>query len=331
MIIGNYTNIADRGEVGEFTHLPNNGVGVSYYAHGMCHLYNGQLYVVRTNISTTALDIFNYTTKTSIWSDADNDTKYANSAQYGQYLYIGYNTLGSTTLQIKKIDLTDGSESTVWTDGEANNGVGYCGLSWDITEGKIVFYLRASGIDRRVILTLDPTDDSTVELITDEKHVDVHISCDSSYIYYSDTNLIWKRMDWDGANKTTLHTLSSNLAGLTGPNGIHSKAGVVLYDADATNSWSIGNQLKTGYFLNNSMPYYLVGWETTNNSIKVYKLATGDSVTVLETISASHDLNFPMSIYFMPYENFEGIHGISHTMIGQSKSILTIFPDREHN
>ncbi len=138
-------------------------------------------------------------------------------------------------------------------------------------------------------------------------------------------------MDWDGANKTTLHTLSSNLAGLTGPNGIHSKAGVVLYDADATNSWSIGNQLKTGYFLNNSMPYYLVGWETTNNSIKVYKLATGDSVTVLETISASHDLNFPMSIYFMPYENFEGIHGISHTMIGQSKSILTIFPDREHN
>ena len=329
MIIGGVTGVADKAGIGDFTTLPSHGVGGAYDILGGGNRYNGHLFVVRVNTATRDVQVFNYTTQTVLWTQTNNSATYSQPAQYGQYLYVGYSQTAAKKFTIKKVDLTDGSATTIWTDG----GVvavagGLVSASWNIEEGKIAFCLRGS--NRRVILTIDPTDDGVVELITDAQMEITALSCTSSYIYYVDGPAIWKRMDWDGANKVT-SSATVSAYGPTGPNGLHMQGVVAMYDADGTNQWGFDSQLRGGYFLTDSMPYYLIGF-TSDNAVRVYKLATGSVITVLETLATDYNLNLKAgTICHMPYENFEGIHGISYSIIGQNRSILTYFPNREHN
>ena len=331
MIIGGRTAAADRGDIGSFTQLSNRGVGTGFTAHGLGHLYNGHLFVLRTNSATFDLSIYDYTAKSVIWSEADNLSNRIYPMRYGKYLYVPYNLQASKKFTIRKIDLSDGSETTIWTDGTANDGGVSChsGSAWDITEGKIAFHFRGAQANRRIILTVDLSDDSTNVLITDTFEYLGGIACDSSYIYYVDGTTLWRRMEWDGANKLTMHTAGS-MDDFSGPNGLHQVGVGLVYDVDATNLWNFGGKILSGFFLTNSMPYYFVGYDS-NDTVKVYKLATGSSLTVLETLSGSYDLNHGAGPYFAPYENFEGLAGISYALIGTDRSVLITFPDREHN
>ncbi len=332
MIIGGRNGAIAAGDILSYTKFPSKGIGgTSFYSQGLGCYYNGQLFIVRTNTATLDLNVFNYTSQTSIWTETNNTTGYPFYAQYGQYIYVGYCLTSTKKLCVKKIDLSDGTAETLWTDGTASGNLGgSTSASWDSGAGLIAFYLR--GADRRAILSIDPSDDTVTELVVDANTYLPGISCTTSYIYYVDATTIWKRMEWDGTNKTTVHTIA-NVRGPTGPNGLHMGSDSThMYDADGTNDWYLGVQLRGGYFLSNSAPYYLVGWETGGNTLKLYKLATGSAVTILETLSSGYDLGFPSGFSnHMPYGNFEGIHGLSYSLIGQSRSALTIFPDREHN
>ena len=330
MIIGGRLGAYDRAEVGSFTSWPSNGVGSGFRAHGRVHIYNGHTYVARQNIGTLTIDIYDYTTKSSIWNETDCYTSGSATTQYGQYIYVGYSLKASQKLTVRKVDLTDGSETTVWTDGAAGGTSGESCVAWDLTQGLIVFNIRNSG--RRRIITIDPTDDTVGDLITDTATIS-ECSASATKIYYATNTTTWKSMDWDGANVATAHTVPVSIGSFTGPNGLHegNTNHYYIYDADASNAWNLGVKITHGIFLTNSDPYYLIGWETAGNSLKLWKLAGGSATTLLETLSGSYDIDHFTYPMFASSESFDSLDGDPTIIIGTLRSVLMNFPTKEHN
>ncbi len=327
MILGTIAEIADRAELGQYIRLINRGCG-GHTPLDLPGTYNGEVYYGRRNTGSNSYQIYNWSTNTLIATLSGVVLCVSMTVIVSQYMYVGYGLTADYKFRIAKIDLTNGTTTTIFTDTAISTSTRSITGAYNVTEGKIVFH--SSGAGRRVIVTIDPSDDSTTTVFTGATPLYASVSCSSAKIYYN-TNLSWYSMDWDGTNTTLSHTIPSSFSGVTGPDGIHNGNGTYLYDANGTNAWNLGKLIHGGIFLTSSAPYYLVGWDTSDD-IFVWKLAAVSSTTLLETISTNHaygsDLLYPSYMRFASYN--PALNDVQ-IMLGLSKAFEIVLPTKEHN
>ncbi len=335
MILDSVTDILDAASLANYTRLIDRGSG-GQISTSLPETYNSEIYYLRRGVDS--YNVYNWTTDTLIETIEPIHSLWEVTCTpiVSQYMYVGYYLKSDAKLRIGKVDLVNGTTTVIFTDASAMNSLGgQLSVAFDTTEGKLVFHTGDNS--RRVIVTVDTSDDTTnVVLTAGGDPIKTLVSCDSSKIYYNASHTAWYSMDWDGTGNTLIHTMSSSSLGLhTGINGLHTGLYVApigwltLYDSDATNAWLIG-AVHGGIFLTNSLPYYLIAWYT-NNDIKVLKLATGSSVTVLETISSHAFGEVTARARHMLYKPYESSKYYSQIMLGLAKAFEITFPDREHN